>query len=60
MRDFNVIVPRDCVVSNTVEENGHALEQMSKVLKADITDSTELDVRALLAEGVRDRTRPRS
>lgn len=48
MRDLNVIVPGDCVVSNTPEENRHALEQMRAVLKADITDSTELDLRALL------------
>jgi nicotinamidase-related amidase len=43
MRDFNVIVPTDCVASNTEEENGHALEQMQKVLKADIPASTEID-----------------
>jgi nicotinamidase-related amidase len=44
MRDFNVIVPADCVVSNTQEENGYALEQMRTVLKADVTVSTELDL----------------
>ena len=44
MRDLNVFVPADCVVSNTVEENQHALEQMRKVLKADITESHELDL----------------
>jgi nicotinamidase-related amidase len=43
MRDFNVIVPADCVASNTEEENQHALEQMQKVLKADIPASTEID-----------------
>lgn len=48
MRDLNVIVPGDCIASNTPEENRHALEQMRAVLKADITDSTELDLRALL------------
>ncbi len=60
MRDFNVIVPSDCVVSNTVEENRHALEQMRTVLKADITESAELDIGKLLEEGARDRSRPRS
>jgi nicotinamidase-related amidase len=44
MRDLNVFVPADCVVSNTVSENQHALEQMRKVLKADITESPELDL----------------
>jgi len=49
MRDLNVIVPADCVASNTAEENGHALEQMRKVLKADVTASTELDLESILA-----------
>jgi len=47
MRDLNVFVPADCVVSNTADENRHALDQMRKVLKADITASTELDLDAL-------------
>src|SRR5690349_9098000 len=44
MRDFKLFVPADCVVSNTEEENQHALTQMQTVLKADITNSTELDL----------------
>src|SRR5687768_2796552 len=59
MRDFNVIVPGNCVASNTVEENRHALEQMRTVLKADITESAELDIPKLLEDGARDRSRPR-
>jgi nicotinamidase-related amidase len=47
MRDFNVIVPADCVVSNTPDENRNALEQMHKVLKADISASTGLDLRGI-------------
>ena len=42
MRDFSLIVPCDCVVSNTEQENGNALEQMRKVLKADVRPSAEL------------------
>ena len=42
MRDFNLIVPCDCVVSNTPEENAHALLQMKKVLKADIRPSHKI------------------
>jgi hypothetical protein len=42
MRDFQLIVPSDCVASNTHEKNRHALEQMRKVLKADTRPSTEL------------------
>lgn len=48
MRDFNLIVPRDCVASNTCEENEYALEQMSKILKADTCASVELDLEKLL------------
>jgi nicotinamidase-related amidase len=46
MRDYALIVPSDCVVSNTVVENDHALRQMQRVLKADVTASTELDLEA--------------
>ena len=28
MRDFHLVVPRDCVASNTEEENRYALEQI--------------------------------
>ena len=43
MRDFALAVPRDCVASNTEEENRHALEQMAKSLKADTRPSSEVD-----------------
>lgn len=48
MRDFHLVVPADCVSSNTPEENNHALEQMQRVLKADIRPSTEVDLRELV------------
>ena len=48
MRDFHLIVPADCTVSNTAEENEHALAQMKSVLKADITESDQLELRKLL------------
>ena len=47
MRDFQVVVPSDCVASNTEEENSFALEQMNKVLKAGTHLSTELSFAAL-------------
>lgn len=47
MRDFKLFVPADCVVSNTNEENRHALQQMQTVLKADIRNSTELDLQKI-------------
>lgn len=48
MRDYHLVVPADCTVSNTVEENDHALEEIRTVLKADITESAQLDLRRLL------------
>jgi nicotinamidase-related amidase len=44
MRDFHLVVPADCVASNTAEDNQHALELMKTVLKADIRESTELSL----------------
>jgi nicotinamidase-related amidase len=49
MRDFHLVVPSDCVASNSAEENEHALELMKTVLKADTRPSTELDLDELKA-----------
>src|SRR5262249_7041035 len=51
LRDFQLFVPSDCVASNTEDENRHALEQMRKVLKADIRPSTELHFEDLARRG---------
>ncbi|HEY0984525.1 cysteine hydrolase family protein [Schlesneria sp.] len=42
MRDFKLVVPQDCVASNTPEECDYALDQMQKILKADIRPADEL------------------
>lgn len=42
MRDFHLVVPSDCVASNTEQENEYALGQMKNVLKADTRSSAEL------------------
>ena len=47
MRDYKIFVPSDCVVSNTEEENAHALKQMETVLKADTSRGAELDLDGL-------------
>jgi nicotinamidase-related amidase len=61
LRDFGLIVPRDAVASNTEEENAHALDQMAKILKADTTPSTELDLdRWAGASGAEKPPRPRA
>ena len=45
MRDFELLIPRDCVCSNTTAENDYALEQMRTILKADIRPSTEIKLK---------------
>ena len=47
MRDFNLLVPQDCIASETEADNQHALAYMSKVLKADTRLSTDLDFKAM-------------
>jgi nicotinamidase-related amidase len=47
MRDLNLLVPRDCIASETEADNQHALAYMSKVLKADTRPSTDIDFQAI-------------
>jgi nicotinamidase-related amidase len=48
MRDYKLIVPSDCVAANTAKDTEYSLQQMKNVLKADIRDSAEIDLEALL------------
>ena len=49
MRDYRIVVPRDCIASVTEENDEYALEHMADVTKADVRASTELDLTALAA-----------
>jgi len=49
MRDFKLIVPSDCSVSQTQQDNENALKQMEKVLKADIRPAGDLNLKGLNA-----------
>jgi nicotinamidase-related amidase len=42
MRDYELLVPADCTISNTTRENKEALNLMKRYLKADITISGRL------------------
>jgi len=42
MRELKLFTPSDCIVSNTPEDNAHALRQMQVVLKANVAPSTQL------------------
>lgn len=58
MRDFNIVVPKDCTASNTPEDNEHAIHIMQQVLKADVRPSTELDLRSLIRRSPEDKPQP--
>ena len=45
MRDYRVVVPRDCVADLTPEEHGDALKKIASVLKARLTTSAQLRLR---------------
>ena len=47
MRDFRLIVPSDCVASETQADDRYALEHMAKVVRADIGPSSAVDFGAL-------------
>lgn len=51
MRKLEVIVPRDCTVSNTEADNAFALQQMASVLKATVADSDRLTFRRTRRRG---------
>lgn len=42
MRDYDLVIPSDCTVSNTAGENRQALALMRKFLKADTRPSTKV------------------
>ena len=54
MRDFKLLIPRDCVASESKEQNDHALELMERVCKADITPSVDLDLGAVAGAAAAD------
>jgi nicotinamidase-related amidase len=47
MRDFKLLVPADCIASETAEGNDVALANMKRFLKADIRPSTEIDLSSI-------------
>lgn len=50
VRDYQLLIPSDCIASPSETENQFALQQMRTLLKADVRDSSEFDLRELLAE----------
>ena len=47
LRDYRLIIPGDCVVSEDEKENRAALKYMERVLEADIGPAADIDLAAL-------------
>jgi nicotinamidase-related amidase len=47
MRDFNLVIPSDCVASNDPAENEHTLRKMADLMDADVAPSGEIDFEGL-------------
>lgn len=47
MRGFRVVVPRDCVASESEADNEHALRQIERLLKADVSPADAIDLGAI-------------
>jgi nicotinamidase-related amidase len=54
MRDFNLVIPADCVASNDPRENEHTLRKMADLMDADIRPSAEVDFEALKRASARE------
>lgn len=48
MRQYDLVVPEDCIASSSEHANRFAIEQARDVLKADVRPSTQLDLKGLL------------
>lgn len=48
LRDIQIIVPQDCIASNTPELNRTAVEHVKNGLKGEVTPSDKLDLAALM------------
>jgi nicotinamidase-related amidase len=49
MRDYRLVVPRDCIASLTEENDRYALAHMAEVTKAQVCASSEIELTALAA-----------
>jgi hypothetical protein len=50
MRDFHLLVPRDCVASESESDDRYALQHMAKVLKADTAPSAKIELSSYLSQ----------
>jgi nicotinamidase-related amidase len=50
MRDYHLMVPSDCIASQTEDDDRYALAHMAKVTKADTRPSRDMDFNGLLRD----------
>lgn len=51
LRDFKIVVPRECIASGSEADDRYALQHMEKVLKADTGPSSGIEFARLSASG---------
>lgn len=44
MRDYQIVVPSDCIASNSADLTAQALAQMARVMKANVCPASEIDL----------------
>ncbi len=54
MRDFNLVIPADCVASTDPSENDYTLRKMAELMDADTRPSTEIDFERLKTDARRE------
>lgn len=58
MREYELIIPADCIASEDAHQNERVLELMQRIHEADISPSTELDLNALIEKHQREQEEP--
>ncbi|HEX8686884.1 MAG TPA: isochorismatase family cysteine hydrolase [Pyrinomonadaceae bacterium] len=59
MRDFDLVIPADCVASDDPSENEYTLRKMATLMDADIRPSAEVDFEALKRSPARGDAEPK-
>ena len=49
LRDYHLMIPRDCVASQDERENERVLQYLERVLEADIRESSEINLKSTAA-----------
>ena len=58
MREYDLVIPGDCVASQDLKENGRVLAYLHRVVEADISSSSELNLADLKGDRSKTDSRP--